>query len=79
MSNAGLGSSQARIFWGEIAPNEHIAHFYDDNEVFLATLAGFIAQGLAKVRAPSSSPLLNIFQHSRSGWRITGLTSRMRL
>jgi hypothetical protein len=41
-------SSPTRIFGGEIAPNDHIAHFYDDDQNFMSTLAEFIAEGLAK-------------------------------
>jgi hypothetical protein len=48
MSSAGPNSSPARVFWGEIAPSDHIAHFYEDDESFLLTLGGFIAEGLAK-------------------------------
>jgi KaiC/GvpD/RAD55 family RecA-like ATPase len=48
MSSAEWAPSPARVFWGEIAPSDHIAHFYDDEESFLLTLAGFIAEGLRK-------------------------------
>jgi hypothetical protein len=48
MAGAALNSSGSRVFWGEIAPNDHIAHFYDDDESFLVTLAGFIVHGLAR-------------------------------
>jgi hypothetical protein len=37
-----------RVFWGEIAPSDHIAQFYDDDESFLTILSGFIAEGLRK-------------------------------
>lgn len=36
----------APIFWGEIAPCEHIAQFYEHDEVLLDALAGFVAGGL---------------------------------
>jgi len=48
MSGIGSDISPARVFWGEIAPSDHIAHFYEDDEAFLFTLSGFIAEGLAK-------------------------------
>lgn len=48
MSTAEQNLSPVRVFWGEIAPTDHIAHFYDDEESFLLTLAGFIAEGLNK-------------------------------
>jgi hypothetical protein len=34
------------VFWGEIAPCEHIAQFYEDDAVFLDTLVRFIDTGL---------------------------------
>jgi MEDS: MEthanogen/methylotroph, DcmR Sensory domain len=34
------------IFWGEIAPSEHIAQFYEDDAVFLDTLLRFVDAGL---------------------------------
>ena len=36
----------APIFWGEIAPCEHIAQFYEHDDVLLDALAGFVAGGL---------------------------------
>ena len=39
-------SGENPIFWGEIAPSEHIAQFYEDDRVLLDTLAGFIGGGL---------------------------------
>lgn len=40
------GRDEAAIFWGEIAPCEHIAQFYEQDAVLLDTLAGFIGGGL---------------------------------
>lgn len=34
------------MFWGELAPSEHLVQFYDDDGVFLDTLEGFAAGGL---------------------------------
>lgn len=48
MSSSGAGPSPARVFWGEIAPSDHIAHFYEHDESLVLTLAGFIAEGLDK-------------------------------
>jgi hypothetical protein len=48
MNSTGPNSSSTRVSWDEVAPNDHIAHFYDDDEKFLITLAGYIAAGLAK-------------------------------
>jgi len=34
------------VFWGEAAPSEHIAHFYESEEAFLSTLTTFVGEGL---------------------------------
>ena len=34
------------VFWGEIAPCEHMVQIYDDNAVLLDTLMGFTESGL---------------------------------
>src|SRR6187401_469222 len=34
------------VFWGEIAPCEHVVQIYDNDEIFLDTLAGFAGGGL---------------------------------
>lgn len=51
MENAGhinpLGQVQeADVFWGEISPCEHLVQIYQDEEVFLDALEGFIAGGI---------------------------------
>ena len=47
MSEAiGLPPSGNPVFWGEIAPCEHIAQFYEHDGVLLDTLIGFISGGL---------------------------------
>jgi hypothetical protein len=38
--------SKAAIFWGEIAPCEHVVQIYEDNDIFLETLAGFVGSGI---------------------------------
>ena len=45
-SNVPVPSSQTPVFWGEIAPCEHIAQFYEHDGVLLDTLAGFVGGGL---------------------------------
>jgi hypothetical protein len=44
-SQADIRSSGTNVFWGEIAPSEHIAQFYEDDGVLLDTLVGFIGGG----------------------------------
>src|ERR1700736_1037292 len=39
-------SSHTNVFWGEIAPCEHIAQFYEHEGVLLDTLMGFVGGGL---------------------------------
>jgi hypothetical protein len=34
------------VFWGEIAPCEHLVQIYDEERVFLDSLEGFVAGGL---------------------------------
>jgi hypothetical protein len=41
-----LQSDQAEIFWGEIAPHEHLVHIYADDGPFLDALEGFVLGGL---------------------------------
>src|SRR5687767_15949018 len=38
--------SKADIFWGEIAPCDHVVQIYENDEVFLDTLAGFVGGGI---------------------------------
>jgi len=34
------------VFWGEISPSEHFAHFYEHEDSLLDMLAGFLGDGL---------------------------------
>jgi hypothetical protein len=38
--------SKANVFWGEIAPCDHVVQIYDTEGVFLDTLAGFVGAGI---------------------------------
>ena len=38
--------SNAKIFWGEIAPCDHVVQIYEDDNVFLDMLAGFAGSGI---------------------------------
>jgi hypothetical protein len=42
----GWQPSSAQIFWGEIAPCDHVVQIYEDDEVFLELLTGFIGTGI---------------------------------
>lgn len=48
------------IFWGEIAPCEHIAQFYEHEGVLVDTLAGFIGGGL---KAGESTVVIATAEH----------------
>jgi hypothetical protein len=38
--------SKTEIFWGEIAPCDHVVQIYEDDEVFLDMLSGFVSGGI---------------------------------
>jgi hypothetical protein len=52
--------SSANVFWGEIAPCEHIAQFYEHDGVLLDTLMGFVGGGL---KAGDSAIIIATAEH----------------
>jgi len=38
--------SNIQVFWGEIAPCEHLVQFYENDRIFLNTLEGFAGSGI---------------------------------
>lgn len=47
MSRAtGFDPQRAKSFWGEIAPCEHIAQFYESDKTLIESLARFVSSGL---------------------------------
>jgi len=38
--------AQPEIFWGEIAPSDHVVQIYDSEEVILNSLSKFVISGL---------------------------------
>src|ERR1700687_4290731 len=40
-----LPSIDHHVFWGEMAPCEHVVQIYGDDSVFLDSLEGFVAGG----------------------------------
>jgi hypothetical protein len=58
-----IQSSGTQIFWGEIAPCEHIAQFYEHEGVLLDSLGGFIGGGL---KAGESVIVIATAQHLKS-------------
>ena len=47
-SNTEVPRSDTEVFWGEIAPSEHLVQIYANEGVFLDTLEGFAAGGLQR-------------------------------
>ncbi len=41
-------STGSEIFWGEIAPCEHIVNFYETENIFMDSLEGFVSGGLKR-------------------------------
>ena len=39
-------SRDTRIFWGELAPCEHIVQIYENDEIFMRSLENFVHEGL---------------------------------
>jgi hypothetical protein len=37
---------ETNVFWGEIAPTEHIVHLYSDEAAFMDMVEGFVSSGL---------------------------------
>lgn len=46
INSQGKEPQEADVFWGEISPCEHLVQIYQDEEVFLDALEGFIAGGI---------------------------------
>ena len=45
-SSTGAAQQSSDVFWGEIAPSEHVVQIYGDDGAFLDSLHGFVAGGL---------------------------------
>jgi hypothetical protein len=45
-AEAGWQESKTEVFWGEIAPSDHVVQIYENNSVFLDALAGFVGGGI---------------------------------
>jgi hypothetical protein len=48
VNNEGWDQSPDHVFWGEIAPYDHVVQIYEDDEAFLDLLTGFVAGGLSR-------------------------------
>lgn len=58
-----IHSSGTQIFWGEIAPFEHIAQFYEHDGALLDALVGFIGGGL---KAGESAIVIATAEHLKA-------------
>src|ERR1700677_2840271 len=38
--------SENQVFWGELAPSEHLVYMYEAKDAFLSLLENFVAEGL---------------------------------
>jgi uncharacterized protein YdhG (YjbR/CyaY superfamily) len=45
-NNDGLATSSNDVFWGEIAPCEHVVQIYESDDSFLVLLTGFVSGGV---------------------------------
>ena len=52
-----------KVFWGEIAPCEHIAQFYEHEGVLIDTLVGFVGGGL---KAGESTIVIATAEHLKA-------------
>ncbi len=46
LKTAAWKNSNIQVFWGEIAPCDHLVQFYDNDKYFMETLEGFAGCGL---------------------------------
>jgi hypothetical protein len=46
MESNGWSHSDMNVFWGEIAPCDHVVQIYENDEVFMNLLEGFVAGGI---------------------------------
>jgi hypothetical protein len=68
MSSINLSSRAARTFWGQVAPAQHFAQFYENEDALMDTLGGFVSAGLS---CGESTIVIATAQHLRT------LTSRL--
>lgn len=62
-ANYGFQGTGGDVFWGEIAPCDHLVQIYEDDGVFLDTLEGFIGGGL---RAGDSAVVIATAAHLKA-------------
>lgn len=45
-SNENWKTSNIQVFWGEIAPCDHVVQIYENDKIFMDSLEGFVGSGL---------------------------------
>jgi hypothetical protein len=45
-SNVGWSLTSKQVFWGEIAPYEHVVQIYEDDDIFLDLLSDYVCDGM---------------------------------
>ena len=45
VKNDGWQKSRTNVFWGEIAPTDHLVQIYEKDEILLDSLEGFVSSG----------------------------------
>ena len=71
-------ATDPRMFWGELAPCDHLVQIYDDETRFMETLERFIGDGLASGDGAiviATAPIAYGFASARRG-DVTGTTPR---
>ncbi|MDB5198877.1 MAG: hypothetical protein JWO92_840 [Chitinophagaceae bacterium] len=74
MNTAIWKRSNADIFWGEIAPCDHVVQIYENDGVFLDALSGFIGGGINAgecVIVIATSDHLKALEHRLSGYGVS--------
>src|SRR5687768_141840 len=69
------------VFWGELAPCDHLVQMYEDDDVFLDSLEGFVSGGLragdATVIIATAAHLANLEERLQArGFQLDVATAR---
>ena len=81
MNKEGWTKTSNQVFWGEIAPCEHVVQIYENDEVFVDLLSGFVTGGVAigeSVIVIASDSHLNLLNArlSKLGYVVSHLVSK---
>ena len=59
MQSSTTAAASPKVFWGELAPCEHVLQIYDEDAPFMDSLQGFVGEGLA--RGESDQQIVDYF------------------